>query len=369
MISKFILHLVRIRGRGATLSPPAVMAPVALIRAALIGLAIALRLNVFLLLFGIGMFPAAAVYADSKAAAEPFVILYMQFDNDALYQPRRAYTGLTLSAPTRALDGVRLGVRENRLLRRSINVAISVEEVHSTADQDFVGELKKRLAETGSGSVLLDLPKAAMLQVVDALRESSVLFFNARLQDNDLRVTECRVNLFHSIPSRLMLTDALSQYLKAKGWDKALSLSGPLPDDTRLSESFNKSAAKFGVRIVDFRQFVLSNDPRDRTQTNIPLLTSRPAHDVVFIADSYGDFARYVPYQTYASRLVVGSEGLIPAAWHWTWERHGAPQLNQRFDRLAKRRLSAEEWAGWLVVKTLTTAIKQLRTTEYQAIF
>jgi len=44
-----------------------------------------------------------------------------------------------------------------------------------------------------------------------------------------------------------------------------------------------------------------------------------------------GEFGRYLPYQTKNARPVVGSEGLIASAWHWTWERHGAPQLNQRF--------------------------------------
>lgn len=37
---------------------------------------------------------------------------------------------------------------------------------------------------------------------------------------------------------------------------------------------------------------------------------------------------------------------LIAAAWHWSWERHGAPQLNQRFERRAKRRMQGADWAA-----------------------
>ena len=87
------------------------------------------------------------------------------------------------------------------------------------------------------------------------------------------------------------------------------------------------------------KPFVFSNDPRLRDQTNIPLLTGEPRHEVIVIADTTGEFGRDVPYRTYHPRPIVGTEGLIPSAWHWTWERHGAPQLNQCFDRCAKRRI------------------------------
>ena len=37
---------------------------------------------------------------------------------------------------------------------------------------------------------------------------------------------------------------------------------------------------------------------------------------------------------------VVGSSGLIPLGWHWSYLRHGAPQVNGRFEREFDRRMT-----------------------------
>ena len=109
-------------------------------------------------------------------------------------------------------------------------------------------------------------------------------------------------------------------------------LEGEHEDDGRSSRAFAQSAGKYGLNIVDTRTFKLGNDPRHRDRINVALLTEGD-YDAVFLADSVGEFGRYVPYQTLLPRPVVGSEGLRASAWHWTWERHGAPQLNQRFGK------------------------------------
>jgi ABC transporter substrate binding protein (PQQ-dependent alcohol dehydrogenase system) len=77
---------------------------------------------------------------------------------------------------------------------------------------------------------------------------------------------------------------------------------------------------------------------------------------VVFVADAGGEFARYVPYRTTHPRPVVGSDGLIPGAWHALWERHGAPQLNRRFQRAAGRAMTDEDWAAWVAVRAIVEA-------------
>jgi ABC transporter substrate binding protein (PQQ-dependent alcohol dehydrogenase system) len=120
--------------------------------------------------------------------------------------------------------------------------------------------------------------------------------------------------------------------------------------------------------MVDTRPFVLSNDPRQRDQTNFALLTSAADYDVIYLADSVGEFGRYLAYQTKDPRPVVGSEGLIPSAWHWTWERYGAPQLNQRFHRLAKRRMSGPDWAAWVAVKSIVTATLYSKSRDIMAL-
>ena len=72
------------------------------------------------------------------------------------------------------------------------------------------------------------------------------------------------------------------------------------------------------------------------------LVTAGANYDVVYIADSDGEFARYSPYQVNDPRPVVGAAGLTAQAWHWSWERSGAPQVNARFESLT----GGVEWTG-----------------------
>jgi ABC transporter substrate binding protein (PQQ-dependent alcohol dehydrogenase system) len=190
-----------------------------------------------------------------------------------------------------------------------------------------------------------------------ALAGEEVLLFNIRHGADELRGRDCSPVLFHTIASDAMLMDGLAQYLSKKTWSDVLILEGGNEADQTLSAAFQEAARKFRLNVVDVRPFVLSNDPRLRDQTNVPLLTGDADYDVVFLADTLGEFGRYVPYQTYEARPVVGSEGLVPSAWHWTWERHGAPQLNQRFDRIAGRHMTDADYAAWAAVKSVVEAM------------
>jgi ABC transporter substrate binding protein (PQQ-dependent alcohol dehydrogenase system) len=158
-----------------------------------------------------------------------------------------------------------------------------------------------------------------------------------------------------------MLTDALGQALLARNWNQALVLEGQSPEDTAFSRSFQRSARKFGVTVSDVRPFVLGNDPRQRDQNNVRLLTGGVTYDTVFVADESRQFAPYVPYNTFDPRPVIGSEGLIASAWHPFWERQGAPQLNRRFFRRNGRVMSDEDWATWAAVRAIVDGIARMR--------
>ncbi len=76
-----------------------------------------------------------------------------------------------------------------------------------------------------------------------------------------------------------------------------------------------------------------------------------------FVADAGGEFDRYVAYRTSAPRPVVGTAGLSPQAWHWSWDRYGAPQVQHRFEALAlPRRMNGSGWAAYAAVKAVTQA-------------
>jgi ABC transporter substrate binding protein (PQQ-dependent alcohol dehydrogenase system) len=102
---------------------------------------------------------------------------------------------------------------------------------------------------------------------------------------------------------------------------------------------------------------VLGRDPRQRSQNNVALLTASADYDAVFVADATGEFAREVPYQIQKPRPVVGAAGLVPDWWSWAWERHGAPQLNRRFLKAAKRPMTGYDWSAWMGVKAVVESV------------
>jgi ABC transporter substrate binding protein (PQQ-dependent alcohol dehydrogenase system) len=64
---------------------------------------------------------------------------------------------------------------------------------------------------------------------------------------------------------------------------------------------------------------------------------------------------------------VVGSTGLVPDAWHWSWERNGGPQVNSRFEKHAGRRMTGQDWSAWISVKAIVQSVLRTRTTDWEA--
>jgi ABC transporter substrate binding protein (PQQ-dependent alcohol dehydrogenase system) len=305
----------------------------------------------------------------AAAGAEDFVFAYVGLADDPRYVVESRYTGLILKQPYPPLSGARMAIRDSRIVGRSLGITFKLVERALGAGEDAAAAMRALNREAGAKVFLIDLPAAMLRAVAGELADAPLLLFNIRNRDDDLRNQACAANLYHAIPSNRMLTDALAQYLAKKGWTKALILRGPSDADHAYADSFAASARRLRIRIVGDRAFKLSNDPRLRGETNVALMTGGGDYDVVFVADRHGEFSRYVPYKTYLPRPVVGDEGLTPAAWHWTWERHGAPQLNQRFARIEKtRRMSGEDWAAWASIKSVVTAVRKTGPADLAAI-
>lgn len=297
-----------------------------------------------------------------------FPVGYVSLSDDDGYNSRRSYAGMELKVPKRPLGGVQLALKESRVLGRSLNAIFVIAPISGASSKVLIESIDKSI-ETGTAFFILDLPLKTLMAVVSRYTDKPVLFYNARHQSDQLRTNFCGGNLFHTIPSDAMLNDALSQYLKNKKWDKILVLEGQEVRDAEVAISFKNSANKFGLKIVDSKQFVLSNDPRIRDKHNIMLLTAGRKHNVIFVADQPGEFSRYIPYQTQKPALVVGAQGLEPAAWHWSWERYGAPQLNQRFEKLTGEKMSDTEFAGWVAARSIITAVVKTRSFSFPKIY
>jgi ABC transporter substrate binding protein (PQQ-dependent alcohol dehydrogenase system) len=315
----------------------------------------------------LGLILALVLPVSGAGAAEraAFTIAYLMRADDPYYAPRRAYTGLVLRERKRPLDGARAGLKESRILGRRLGLDFQLLEVE-LRDGESPDAALAALGE--SRVVILDVPAADMATAVAALSGGERLLVDVRHAETALRAALCHQDLFFTLPSRAMVNDALAQYLREQNWRRVLMLTGPADEDAAEAAAFEASAAKFGLEIVAERAFLLSNDPRHRERSNVRLLTGEPDHDVVFLADAEGEFGRYVPYATYLPRPVVGSEGLAASGWHWTWERHGAPQLNQRFEKLAGRHMAAADWAAWAVVKAVVEALSRTGATDAKSL-
>ena len=305
-------------------------------------------------LLGVAALPAAA--QDAPKATEPadLHIVYLSRDNDAAYQPVRAENGVTVPTLPDPFPGAELAIRDTRATARALGLTFELDRrvlPEGAAIADAAGDI----ARSGAVAVVADVPKADLVALARAVPKTLTVF-DVRQHDDDLRRDFCDAPLFHLLPSDAMATDALAEFIVQKNWRRAFVLYGPLPADQDLATAFATSAKKFGAKVVASKQFAIGNDPRRRDEIDVSLMTSSDDYDVVFLADTGGDFGRFVPWQLSRPRPVIGTEGLRASAWDPLAERFGAPQVNHRFARLAKRDMDSGDWATWAAVRSVVEA-------------
>ncbi len=291
---------------------------------------------------------------------------YLGLADDARHRALETYANVPIRPAIVPLDGAKVALREARVLARALKTEFVLEVVQADGIDALVAGLDRLVAEHRVHFALVDLPGPLLAELAGRTRDKGVTLFNVSAIDDELRGERCAAHLFHVIPSRAMLADALAQHLAAQQWRDALLLVGPEAEDQAIGEAFARAIRRFGGRIVETRRFVAGRDPRQRELNNVRLLTQGVAYDVVVVADSEGEFGRPLPYQTVLPRPVVGTHGLVPLAWHWAFERQGAPQLNQRFERQVGpgRRMQDAEFAAWAAVRALLEAHTRVRSTD-----
>jgi ABC transporter substrate binding protein (PQQ-dependent alcohol dehydrogenase system) len=309
----------------------------------------------------------AATVLGAGARADAFKLGYIDRRQDPAYQETRGYAGVFRREHASPLPAAELAVKDGMAAARAAGMSLAL--IHRSLEPGAdAGSALEALVRERAAAIVVDLPLSELEHLAKAPAARSVALINARHRDDGLRQATCRTSLLHTMPSWSMLTDALAQGLVGLNWRRILVLRGPDEEDAIFADPFLASAKKFGLRIADTRAFVLGNDPRKRDQSNVRLLTGNADYDVIFVADRSGEFARYVPYNTARARPVIGSTGLRPLAWHAYWERHGAPQLNRRFHRLAARPMSEEDWATWIAVRAVLDAAVAARDASPAAV-
>jgi ABC transporter substrate binding protein (PQQ-dependent alcohol dehydrogenase system) len=301
------------------------------------------------------------------AVAQTVRIAHLELEADPRYaETRLAQRGL-MQPRGRPYAAAEVALRESRFAGKARGVEFALQRA-SAPDAAALVQAIDRLAGEGVQYFLLDAPGAVVAQVARETRGRKVVLFNVSARDDELRQQQCQRHLLHTIPHFAMEADALAQFLVSKKWRNVLMLAGPSAEDKLAADAFERSAKRFGLKIAERRPFALTRDPRQRDLGNVALLTAGGDHDVVFIADSDGEFAREVPYRTVRARPVVGAEGLVPAAWHWAWERHGAPQLNGRVEKHAGRQMTDVDWAAWIAVKAVVESVVRSESAEFGAV-
>ena len=292
------------------------------------------------------------------------IIGYAELEKDPRYIDKRLYAGIEFKPRGRPWPGAEVALRESRIVGRALGMKFQLEKISGKNNEELAAEINRLHEEQNIGFFLMDTPVETLVYVTEVTLNKPLLLFNVSEPADELRGIKCNPHLMHTIPSYAMLADALAQYLVTKRWGNILLLSGVLSGDQALAKAFRRSVKKFGLKITEEKEFILSNNPRQRDRNNITLLTTHKS-DVVLLVDTDGEFGRYVPFQTVHPRPIVGTEGLVASAWHWAWERHGAPQLNQRFVKRAKRKMLDPDWAAWAAVKVVVESVLRTKSTDF----
>lgn len=263
------------------------------------------------------------------------------------------------------LAGAELAIVDNNTTGKFLGQDYQLETVVVDEGGDGIEEAKTLLAKSG---VLVLKASAAQIAAIAALQEAKeAILFNAMARDISLRDEACLANVFHTIPSRAMLADALSQFANKKKWANWVLIEGPLENDKAFARAIENSAEKFRVNLVAKKEWRFDADMRRNAAQEVPLFTQDfPDHDMLIIADEANDFARYAMYNTWLPRPVAGSEGIIASAWSASVEQHGAAQLQSRFQELAERDMRPVDYAAWAAIRSIGEAVTRTQSTDNQ---
>jgi ABC transporter substrate binding protein (PQQ-dependent alcohol dehydrogenase system) len=308
---------------------------------------------------------AAIVFALFSAAAfaAEITVGFLSLDNDPRHDADKAYARIELKEVGNALAGAQLGLDDSAMLAEATGNTLKLD-AQSAGDVAGLVAKVEAMAAAGQRFIVVDLPGDVLDEVAAATADVPVTLINATAPEDVLR-NRCYPNLLHTAASDRMLADAMVQFLRDHDWLRVLVLVGEEPRDRVIADSFTASAQRYRLNIVAERPFTLAADPQNREENNILLLTGGIDYDVVYIADSDGEFGRYLPYATQLPRPVIGSTGLIATEWHWGLERYGAPQVTSRFASLADgKRMGGADWSAWMAAKAVATAYARARSED-----
>jgi ABC transporter substrate binding protein (PQQ-dependent alcohol dehydrogenase system) len=258
--------------------------------------------------------------------------------------------------------GAKLGVRDNNTTGRFLNQEFVLREEIVPLDGDVVAKAKEILGQ-GDELIVADLKANDLIAVADLPEAQRSVILNVRSQRDELREETCRANVFHVVPSYNMLADALAQYLIWKRWPRWFLIKGKTGDDAAYANSVKRAAKRFGGKVVEERTYKFDAGSRrtdsghQQIQTQMPELTQgAETHDVVWVADTGEAFGDYLLFRTYEPKPVVGTQGMVAAPWHRSYEQYAGTQLQNAFEEFAHRIMTERDYTAWLALRVLGEA-------------
>lgn len=315
-----------------------------------------------ILIFLIGLSCASGNYAATESNANlDIAIGYLAYQ-----PPARPLLSNVIPEPTDSgLRGAELALVDNNSTGRFLKQSYSLSSHVSDSADTLLAAALKQHAE-GTRLFVVNAPQSVLRQLATQLPDS--LLFNAGSADDELRQAACLNNVLHTLPSDAMLTDALAQFMALRQWQRWLLIVGQAPEDIAYANALRRSAKRFGLKIVAEKTWDFSSDQRRSASVEMPLFTQSKEYDVVVVADKAGDFGEYLPYNTWLPRPVIGTQGLTPVGWHKTIETYGAAQLQKRFEKHAERWMNSVDFATWIAVRSIASAVTKLKHADPAAV-
>lgn len=314
-----------------------------------------------------GPAPAQSTSSDAPQQAAQQQLIRIGYLTRAESDHRPATPALPGRRADGGVQGARLARDDNATTGKFLAQNFELVERVLAEGEDAAAAVRS-FAESGTAFIVLDLAAADLDRVLAAPESAETLMFNARAADDRFRNADCRPFLFHTIPNRAMLTDALAQYLVRKRWTRWFLVTGKQPADVLYAEAVRRSARKFGAKVVADKPWLGVFDARRTAAEEIPVFTQSVDYDVVVVADEADIFGKLFLYRTWDPRPVVGTQGLSADGWHPHLEQWGAAQLQSRFRRNAGRLMTGRDYASWAAVRSIGEAAARVHAVDRQTI-
>jgi ABC transporter substrate binding protein (PQQ-dependent alcohol dehydrogenase system) len=264
--------------------------------------------------------------------------------------------------------GAQLAIEDNNTTGEYTRQKFTLETIVVSSEGDVINTYKEKIAKKFP-YVVTNLAPSTTNEIADLVEAKDVLVLDAATADDSLRNENCRANVFHLQPSRAMRADALAQYMMKKRWTKWFLVIGKSEEDKRYAEAIRRAAKKFGMAIIQEKQWEHTFDSRKTSQSDVAVFTQiEDDYDVLVVADEQGEFGEYLEYRTWNSRPVIGTQGLVATSWHPTHEQWGAAQIQNRFKEKSGRWMAEEDYGAYLAVRAIGEAATRTQSNELKPI-